>query len=340
MSTPRLERLALFVVAAVSTVAFALIVAGPPPAGATGAIDLVGHYVMTDSTDPGGPRFHPIQSGDFHDLHQEDDTESTTTLPFPFTFYGTTFTTVTIAANGTIAFPAGQQVGFHPLALNSVDSHMVGWWSDWNPGADEEGYVLIGTRGVAPHRTFVVWWNSVANHNANGLADFQLQLFEGSNRIELHVLHTVPSWSSFPIESVIGIDNGTTSSLQHNLAGPPDEFVVRFEPQNCLGRAATVFGTFGDDHLVGTPGNDVIVAGDGNDTVDGGGGNDLICGGRGDDRVNGGVGRDRVLGGRGSDDARGGLGADRLEGGLGRDVCRGGPGQDVALGCEVRRGTP
>jgi hypothetical protein len=332
MSSPRLERLALFLVAAVSIAAFALIATDARPAGATGAIDTVGHYAMSDSSDPGGPRYHDVHGGvAWHDLHQSDDSEASYALPFPFTFYGTTYTSATIGANGAIAFPSGQQVGDVPQNLVAADTHQIAaWWSDWV--VVEDSPVLVTT---APHRTFVVWWDNVYHHTG-GYADFQAFLSEGSNRIEVTYRFNEVEWPPAGPDAVIGVDNGTTSYLQHNLKSPPPEFAIRFEPQSCLGKAATVVGTHESEHLVGTPGDDVIAAYDGNDVVDGRGGNDLICAGRGDDRVNAGGGRDRIIAGRGTDDLRGNAGADRLEGSLGRDTCRGGPGQDVALGCEVR----
>jgi hypothetical protein len=335
MSSPRLERLALFLVAAVSIAAFALIATDARPAGATGAIDTVGHYAMSDSSDPGGPRYHDVHGGvAWHDLHQSDDSEASYALPFPFTFYGTTYTSATIGANGAIAFPSGQQVGDVPQNLVAADTHQIAaWWSDWV--VVEDSPVLVTTVGTAPHRTFVVWWDNVYHHTG-GYADFQAFLSEGSNRIEVTYRFNEVEWPPAGPDAVIGVDNGTTSYLQHNLKSPPPEFAIRFEPQSCLGKAATVVGTHESEHLVGTPGDDVIAAYDGNDVVDGRGGNDLICAGRGDDRVNAGGGRDRIIAGRGTDDLRGNAGADRLEGSLGRDTCRGGPGQDVALGCEVR----
>lgn len=69
----------------------------------------------------------------------------------------------------------------------------------------------------------------------------------------------------------------------------------------CMGYAATIVGTAGNDVIFGTPGVDVIVGLGGNDTIYGAGGDDILCGGTGDDFLDGQGGNDRVNGGAGSD---------------------------------------
>jgi glucose/arabinose dehydrogenase/PKD repeat protein len=87
----------------------------------------------------------------------------------------------------------------------------------------------------------------------------------------------------------------------------------------CLGQAATIVGTEGNDVLKGTKAHDVIAGLGGKDKLKGKGGNDLLCGGAGKDTL------------------KGGGGDDGLKGGGGRDVCKGGPGDDRVRSCE--RGT-
>lgn len=95
-------------------------------------------------------------------------------------------------------------------------------------------------------------------------------------------------------------------------------------PPTCLGYAATIVGTEGDDVLVGTEGPDVISAGDGADRVDARGAGDLVCGGNGDDVLTGGAGEDELSGGPGADELSGGDEGDGLAGGPGDDLLRGG----------------
>ncbi|MGH7961679.1 MAG: choice-of-anchor Q domain-containing protein [Candidatus Binatia bacterium] len=87
---------------------------------------------------------------------------------------------------------------------------------------------------------------------------------------------------------------------------------------SCLGKAATV---------VGTEGNDVIVVPLGAQVVQGLGGNDLILGV---------VSNEVLCGGPGNDTLSGGLGNDKLDGGSGSDLCNGGLGTDTAVNCETK----
>lgn len=88
----------------------------------------------------------------------------------------------------------------------------------------------------------------------------------------------------------------------------------------CDGKAPTIVGTEGEDHIVGTPFDDVIDAGGGDDRIEAGAGNDTICAGRGGDVVEAGDGGDLVDPGveiSGQDED--GL-PDEIDGGAGRDT--------------------
>lgn len=102
----------------------------------------------------------------------------------------------------------------------------------------------------------------------------------------------------------------------------------------CLGIAATIVGTDGDDEIVGTSGRDIIAAGDGIDRVDGGDGDDVICGGPTPYRVDfeGLVVKSELFGGNGDDTVVGGDGFDNVYGDDGSDVLRGGAGPDYLVG--------
>ena len=112
-------------------------------------------------------------------------------------------------------------------------------------------------------------------------------------------------------------------------SSPGWSVVADFSAETCLGLAATITGTEGDDDLTGTADMDVIVGLGGTDRIDGGPGDDVICGGdnplveegpldddlpnttqlvpeviyggEGNDRIDAGPGHDRVDAGPGND---------------------------------------
>ena len=136
---------------------------------------------------------------------------------------------------------------------------------------------------------------------------------------------------SFIISSFDGLgfggDDGTvTITVSPKTVTPPPP------PPTCAGRAATIFGTAGDDTLNGTSGADVIAGLGGKDTIVAAGGNDIICGNAGLDHISGGTGNDRASGGTGNDQVSGNSGKDRLTGGSGNDRLRGGSGRDSLRG--------
>jgi Ca2+-binding RTX toxin-like protein len=322
------------------------------PADATEVTDPVGRYVMTDSITPGGPAYAPVTVA--NDLQLSDDEEAGVALPFSFTYYGQTYTDITVGANGAIAFPQGRQVPNVNSSLSNYTSTLVApWWDDWDP--DVSGQVLTGVVGQAPHRRVVVWWKDVAHRlsaSIDGRASFQVHLVEGTNTIEFHYLaaaHTAAS--PFGQSGTIGIDNGNTSRLQYGYLNPilRDRRAIRFAPATCLGLPVTHLGTYGDNDIVGTAGDDVVLALGGNDRVHAGAGNDVVCGGPGADvleggndadKLFGGIGVDNLLGQAGDDRIEGGAGGDHLGGGGGTDLCRGGVGIDTSSLCESRTSVP
>ena len=105
-----------------------------------------------------------------------------------------------------------------------------------------------------------------------------------------------------------------------------------YAQQQCLGHAATLIGTLGDDILTGTHGPDVILARSGDDVIDGMDGNDVICAEDGNDTVHAGRGADIVDGGNGNDSISGGNDGDVINGRDGNDAISAGTGNDTVNG--------
>lgn len=112
-----------------------------------------------------------------------DDGEADVTMPFDFTFYGTTSDQVCIGNNGAMLFgQTGCSISFSNGALpsSSVPMGILPFWDDMD---DETGDVYYETQGTAPNRVFIVEWFDRPHFNGVGTATFEVILYEGTNEI-------------------------------------------------------------------------------------------------------------------------------------------------------------
>lgn len=115
------------------------------------------------------------------------DGTTTLQLPFPFTFYGTTYTSVEASSNGNLQFGNANPAFLH-TCLDSEPAVRMGdmiapYWTDLD--LTFYGRLDYETVGEAPNRIFVVEWDDVPPflHEPDDSLTFSVQLFEGSNDI-------------------------------------------------------------------------------------------------------------------------------------------------------------
>jgi len=133
------------------------------------------------------------------------------TLPFAFSFFGTSYTSFAVSTNGFMVLGAG--------APNTFTSYGIAFPS-LTPGRPSIGatysdldFRTIGTieyftLGVAPNRAFVINWKNGNFYNAVGAINTQMIIYETTNIIEVHTTN-----SSGTNAAVEGIQNasGTTA---------------------------------------------------------------------------------------------------------------------------------
>ena len=110
------------------------------------------------------------------------------TLPFPFTFYGQTYTTIQASSNGTFAFGAEGNANFLPACPNPADGvapnmgNMVApYWIDLD--LTLAGFLEYQVVGTAPERIFVLEWDRVPTYTTGELVTFAVQLHEQGNHL-------------------------------------------------------------------------------------------------------------------------------------------------------------
>ena len=119
-------------------------------------------------------------------LLYQDDGVITLELPFPFTFYGTTYTQIQASSNGNLQFGNG-----NPFFGNScmdeapvagMGDMIAPYWDDLN--LTSYGYLEYEVVGEAPERIFVLEWDDIPRFgDDDDRVTFAVQLFEDSQDI-------------------------------------------------------------------------------------------------------------------------------------------------------------
>ena len=155
-----------------------------------------------------------------------DDNSASTTIPFVFSYYGVTYTTVWTSTNGLLSF-AGFNSNYtnvpYPSSAPNAQLVVTPFWDDLfvNNSFD----LRYGVSGVAPNRIFVVTWTNVRHLSCADSNTFQVLLYEGTNEIKFQYQTINPNASCNGGETV-GLNKGdgcffnsfTPTSLSNNMA--------------------------------------------------------------------------------------------------------------------------
>ncbi|MBK7937141.1 MAG: HYR domain-containing protein [Lewinellaceae bacterium] len=154
----------------------------------------------------------------------------TVTLPFPFTFYFTSFTQVNVGTNGFVVFQPGTNRGLGNATLPTaiVGAALYPYWDDLDADAlvNPNCGVYTRTDGVAPNRIFTIEWYQIGhfNHDAQGGdITFQVRLFENGNRIQYKYLDTqfagTQAANSNGASATVGLEGIVATPRPNTLVG-------------------------------------------------------------------------------------------------------------------------
>lgn len=106
-------------------------------------------------------------------------------LPFPFTFYGATYTALNAASNGNLQFTTRSSLYLSACLAPAagLGDLIAPYWADLDLTA--AGALETAVVGAAPARVFVVEWDDVPRYgpDAADRVTFEAQLFEASHDI-------------------------------------------------------------------------------------------------------------------------------------------------------------
>ncbi len=164
-------------------------------------------------------------------LNFGDDDYSAVVLPFPFEYDGYAYDKVQICTNGWLEFGAGangterglstsQQIGSiganenGRLATTAHPKKALGpWWEDLNTSGG--GQLRYATTGTAPNRMFIVQWKNMRAYYSDATTtrlNFQVRLYESTNRIEYH-------YGPVVLGTFSGADLGAMIGFKDHLGG-------------------------------------------------------------------------------------------------------------------------
>ena len=149
-----------------------------------------------------------------------DDASTPVTLPFPFTFYGQTYSTAHVATNGFINFLA-PNTSLTNVAIPSTALPNAGIYPFWDDlFVDASASVRSELLGTAPNRAFVIEWRNVRFFNdLVRRVDFEVILHE-NGRIQTEYRNVTNDGREKGDSATLGIENQTgTVALQYSFNG-------------------------------------------------------------------------------------------------------------------------
>jgi hypothetical protein len=179
--------------------------------------------------------------------HGDDDTNSIA-LPFPYTFYGQTFTNITVDTNGKLHFGTGSP-DYQNTCLPAVglEYTVFAFWDDLETDGPGCG-IFSSISGSAPNRIFNVEWRATSYGN-DFPVNFEVRLYEGSSRIDI----VYGALSDTGTNATVGIqaDSTTFVLFECNAGGLTDGLQLTYQRGCSDGGGACAIPTISSPVLAG-----------------------------------------------------------------------------------------
>ncbi|HRB70766.1 MAG TPA: hypothetical protein PK776_02860 [Flavobacterium sp.] len=148
------------------------------------------------------------------------DNASAIDLPIGFTFNydGTNYTTFSVLSNGFITFGTtvpNDALGYNPISVNGVG--FSGAISALTMDIRDNGSpITYTTTGSSPFRTLIIQWANVRRIGQSGNFNFQIQLKESSNLIQIVYGSCSPNGST-PLYAEVGLRGASNSDYNNRI---------------------------------------------------------------------------------------------------------------------------
>ena len=142
------------------------------------------NYIVTNDAAPIAPGITDIGN-------HCDDCATSITLPFPFSLYGTTYTSAQAGSNGYLGFGTIDNFFYTGCLPDATATYNIFPYAvDQITGATGNYGIFTLTSGTAPNRTFYIEWrtcryNGATTCLANSDANYEVVLQEGSSTFSI-----------------------------------------------------------------------------------------------------------------------------------------------------------
>lgn len=132
----------------------------------------------------------------------DDEMSAAITLPFQFSFYNKKYTSVYVDSNGSLTFDGGAVSEYgQALPYEYASNVIAGYWNDLDPSLG--GTIKYETTGTAPNRVEVIAFSNVPVFGNPAITvSFQIQLYEGTNNIEIHTTSAANEPGGFSTQGI------------------------------------------------------------------------------------------------------------------------------------------
>ncbi len=170
-------------------------------------------------------------------------------IPFPFCFFGLSYTQLTIGANGEVSFNTGQNGT--PNYVNGPCPFPISQGLPGNNNAGTlncimapyydlapflGGTISTGVYGVAPCRMFVVSWSQVQLYNNGQCPGMQgtqqIIIYESTNAIDINIQNKPQCNNWNQGRGIVGIEDNIGTTQNVNFYVPPGRNGVPFSATN------------------------------------------------------------------------------------------------------------
>ena len=145
-----------------------------------------------------------------------DDNSAVVTLPFSFSFYGTSYGTANVSTNGHLSFSAAS-TAYSNTGIPNASAPNAAIYPAWDDLLIEAGSgVKTKTLGSAPNRSFVIEWRNMRPFSSTEHWDFEVVLYE-SGKVLLRYKN-VDAPRDQGNSATVGIENAAgTDAFQYSL---------------------------------------------------------------------------------------------------------------------------